>query len=390
MSRILMAWELGGNLGHVVTLLAVARELRARGRDVVFALRDLAHAGLIARDKFAFFPAPVPVQGRRPHAYPSYAALLAGAMFPSAKAALVGALAWRSILRATRPHLLIADHAPMALLAARGLKLRTATLGVPFSIPVAGAALPVFLKGHADAPAEEERLLKRLNAALNALRAPRLEVVSDLYRTDATMVRTLPELDCFGPRPPASYVPPEAADASEAAPDWPGEKSQKALVYLQAGAWVRPVLETLARRGVSTIAYIGGLDKQRSKPVVRPGLHVSNVPFKASVLVRQADIVVCHGGHGMVTAAVLAGKPLVVLPSHLEQALTAQRVEKLGIGFIASGKADPAPLARCWQGVEPGAPAHARAAKLAARYPTQPGAGTLAEVVSRVERLLQA
>ena len=92
----------------------------------------------------------------------------------------------------------------------------------------------------------------------------------------------------------------------------------------------------------------------------------------------------------MVTAAVLAGKPLVVLPSHLEQALTAQRVEKLGIGFIASGKADPAPLARCWQGVEPGAPAHARAAKLAARYSRQSGAGTHAEVVSRVERLLQA
>ena len=385
-----MAWELGGNLGHVVANLVVARELRARGHSVVFALRDLKHAGLIARDKFAFFPAPVPVHGRRQQVYPSYAALFTGEMFPSAEAALIGALAWRSILRATRPDLLIADHAPMALLAARGLKMRTATFGVPFSIPVAGAALPVFLKGHAEAPAEEQRLLKRLNAALDALRAPRLAAVSDLYRTDATMVRTLPELDCFGPRPPASYVSPEATDAGEATPDWPGAKRQKALVYLQAGAWVRPVLETLARRGMSTIAYIGGLEKKRSKPLVRPGLHVSNVPFKTSALVPQADIVVCHGGHGMVTTAVLAGKPLVVLPNQLEQALTAQRVEKLGIGFMAAGKADPALLARCWQGVEPGAPALARAARLAARYPRQPGAGTHAELLSRVESLLYA
>ena len=79
-----------------------------------------------------------------------------------------------------------------------------------------------------------------------------------------------------------------------------------------------------------------------------------------------------------------------ILPGHLEQALTAQRVEKLGIGFIASAKADPALLARCWQGVEPGAPAHARATKLAARYPTLPGAGTHAEILSRVESLLRA
>lgn len=63
-----MAWELGGNLGHVAVMLAVARELRARGHGVVFALRDLTHAGLIARDKFAFFPAPVPVRVRRPQA----------------------------------------------------------------------------------------------------------------------------------------------------------------------------------------------------------------------------------------------------------------------------------------------------------------------------------
>ena len=385
-----MAWELGGNLGHVVANLVIARELRARGHNVVFALRGLKHAGLIARDKFAFFPAPAPLHGRRQKIYPSYAALFSGEMFPSAEAALVGALAWRSILRATRPDLLIADHAPMALLAARGLKLRSATFGAPFSIPVAGAALPVFLKGHADAPAEEQRLLKRLNAALDALRAPRLAAVSDLYRSDATMVRTLPELDCFGPRPPASYVSPDATDAGEATPDWPGAKGQKALVYLQAGAWVRPVLETLARRDVSTIAYIGGLEQKRAKPLVRPGLHVSNVPFKTSVMVQQADIVVCHGGHGMVTTAVLAGKPLVVLPNQLEQALTAQRVEQLGIGFMAAGKADPALLARCWQGVEPGAPALARAARLAARYPRQPGAGTHAELLSRVESLLHA
>jgi UDP:flavonoid glycosyltransferase YjiC (YdhE family) len=61
MGRVLIAWELGGNMGHVVALTAVARELRERGHRVAFALRDLTHADVIARQGFRFFPAPTPL-----------------------------------------------------------------------------------------------------------------------------------------------------------------------------------------------------------------------------------------------------------------------------------------------------------------------------------------
>ena len=390
-ARVLLAWELGGNLGHVVTLLAVARELRARGHKVMFALRDLTHAGHIARDGFTFLPAPAQLHQRRIATYASYAAMLAGEVFPSANATLVGALAWRSILRATRPELLIADHAPIALLAARGEKLRTATLGAPFTIPLAGAPLPVFLKeGRAAAPEEEARLLKRLNAALDALRAPRVDAVSDLYRTDATMVRTLPELDCFGPRPAGSYVSPFGSDAGEEVPAWPRAGGQKALVYLKAGAWVRPVLETLARSGMSTVAYIDQGNTRRRTPLERPGLSVTHVPYKASEMIPQSDLVICHGNHGTVAATVLAGKPLLMLPNYVEQVLTAARVEKAGTGVIASGKPAAALVAECLEKLRPGAPVHARAARLAERYRAGRGAGMLVETLNRIDAVLHA
>ena len=48
MGRVLIAWELGGNLGHVVALTAVARELREWGHHVMFSLRDLPHADRVA------------------------------------------------------------------------------------------------------------------------------------------------------------------------------------------------------------------------------------------------------------------------------------------------------------------------------------------------------
>ena len=44
MSGILCVWELGAGYGHLGRLLPVALQLRERGHEVVFALRDLTHA----------------------------------------------------------------------------------------------------------------------------------------------------------------------------------------------------------------------------------------------------------------------------------------------------------------------------------------------------------
>ena len=44
MARYLFAWELGGDYGHLARLLPVALELRSRGHEVVFAVRDLMGA----------------------------------------------------------------------------------------------------------------------------------------------------------------------------------------------------------------------------------------------------------------------------------------------------------------------------------------------------------
>ncbi len=49
MARFLFAWELGGDYGHFARLLPVALALRARGHDVVFAVRDLMGAETLVR-----------------------------------------------------------------------------------------------------------------------------------------------------------------------------------------------------------------------------------------------------------------------------------------------------------------------------------------------------
>ncbi|HSN17577.1 MAG TPA: glycosyltransferase [Gammaproteobacteria bacterium] len=39
----------------------------------------------------------------------------------------------------------------------------------------------------------------------------------------------------------------------------------------------------------------------------------------------KADQVICHGGHGTVSAALLKGRPLLLLPLNLEQRMLAAR-----------------------------------------------------------------
>lgn len=389
MSRVLIAWELGSNLGHVAALLLVARALRSQGHAVVFALRELTHAGMIAKQGFSFLPGPMPQRTQRPKSYPSYAAMLAGEAFPSANAALVCTLAWRSIMDAVRPDLLIVDHAPVALLAVRGRKIRTATIGSPFTIPSPDRPLPLFLKGHAGAPAEEATLLARLNAVLEALRAPRLLAVSDLYRTDTTMVRSVPDLDCFGPRPPASYVAAQAADVGDATPAWPEAEGARALVYLKPGPWVEPVLAGLAMQRSSVIAYILDLGGKRGKALERPGVVVSDRLYKASVMIPQADLVLCHGSHGTVAASLLAGKPLVMMPNYIEQVLTAGRVVAIGAGVMPVGKPDPETIAKACNAVRPDTPIYRSAGEIGRRYVDRNAVSAEDQIMGKLDGLLE-
>ncbi len=381
--RVLFAWELGGNLGHVVPMLALAKALRERGHRCVFAMRDLSNALLVAKAGFAFFPAPARAAAPTARRYPSYAAMLSGEAFPSANAALASALAWRSLFRALRPDLLVADHAPAALLAARGLSLRVVSLGVPFSCPIPGRSLPLFAKTKDAEP--EAALLRRLNAALAALSAPKLDGAAELYRVDATMVRGLPETDCFGPRADEEYVGGVPVDAGEARPAWPETGGPRVLVYLRKGPWLEPAFDALAARGASAVAHVPGLDQRAVARLGRPGLHVSSALCKFTELTRESDLVVCHGSQNTAATALLAGKPLVMVPTQVEQLLTSERIVAAGAGTIPP-KLDADGLGKAFDAVAPGSPARAAAGRIAGRHAAR--ADRSGEVVRRIESLL--
>jgi UDP:flavonoid glycosyltransferase YjiC (YdhE family) len=61
-------------------------------------------------------------------------------------------------------------------------------------------------------------------------------------------------------------------------------------------------------------------------------------------MTREADAAINYGSLATTTAFLLAGKPLLMLPGHLEQYLVARRVEEMGAGKLVNPELPPGDL----------------------------------------------
>src|SRR5690242_8008310 len=120
MSRILMTWELGAGYGHLAPLLALAKPLKAKGHEIAFAARDLKTAAtLLGGTGIAVHQAPAnlePAPGLALHSFPQ---ILLNTCFDDPEKLHARVQAWRKLYTDFKPDLLVSDHSPTALLAAR-------------------------------------------------------------------------------------------------------------------------------------------------------------------------------------------------------------------------------------------------------------------------------
>lgn len=347
MARLLLAWERGGGLGHATTLARIAAPLRAAGHTVHLALRDLstvdtAFGSAAADPALHFWQAPLwqaPVQGLPPSA--SYPELLfhAGYLDP---ARLLGAVrAWRSLLDAVQPALLIADHAPTALLAARGRPgLRRLLCGNGFFMPPRCAPRPAF-RDWEPVPAErlaasEARVLQGCNTVLQALGAPPLAALHELLEADAQALLTWPSLDPYPQRAASAgafYTGPPRATGEGPPPPWPAGAGARVFAYLKPEmAGLDGVLRRLQAGPWCTLACVPGLPADVARRHTTLQLAFVPPPLAIGQAVATAALVLCHGGSGVANEALAAGVPVALLPMHAEQLVFARRVEAAGAG----------------------------------------------------------
>jgi hypothetical protein len=393
MAHFHLCWELGAGLGHAGRLKALARVLQARGHRVTLGLRELVHTRSLLHD----LPAPVfqaPIWQHRTEGLPPQQASLAeillgcGYLFPESLEGL--ALGWRTLFGTLAPDVVVADYAPTALLAARSLGLRTASVGIGFYLPPPGRPLPALLEvPAARLAAAEQRLLASANAVLAGLGGKRVEHAADLMQGDLPLLCTWPELDHYGRSPgPAAWFGPSVSGGG-IPPAWPAHPGPRVFAYLRgAHAEAAALLRALAEEGCAVLCYMPEVTANRPPPFAHPALAYASAPVDLHAAFSASRFVVAYGNHATVAQALAYGKPVLALPLQLEQLVLARRIETQSLGINAHGLPRPLDWRAAVQRMRDETALHAAAQAFAARHAGFDFSAPAPRLADALERLL--
>jgi UDP:flavonoid glycosyltransferase YjiC (YdhE family) len=352
-TTVLLVWELGDNLGHITSLRQYALRLKAKGWRCVFVLKDTFRAhDLLDEYGFEWLQAPVwmkPIQGLPPPL--SYAEVLMQIGFLN-KDGLTGVVAaWRNLILALNPDVVVLDSAPTASLALRGVNIPTISVGNGFAIPPFVSPWPAFpaLSNGKEAPlarlVESERLVvETINCLATRFNFMPLTMLAELYPPETTLICSSPELDQYQRQDPVSlsrFVGTVVMTDSGDSPSWPiihgqadsGTEPTKVFAYLSAGyTALADVLSALKSLPVQTLAYIPGMSVADRKKWDCVNLVICENPLLISEVAKSCALAIGHGG-GMTDAFLSAGVPMFILPTQTEQVMLAKRVEAMGAGL---------------------------------------------------------
>ena len=391
MARIEFAWELGAGTGHVTTLLPVAAAMKARGHEVRFFLRDLSSgadlegAKDIPREGAPIWTGPATVE----------APLNLGEILlnfgyhdPPQHKALVDA--WRERLQGS--HAVVANVAPAAHLAARTLGIPSFEVSQGFHAPP--PAMPSApLKHWEPAPrqrleASDRRVLEVINTVLSGYGAQGLSTLGELFE-GRLMLLTYPEFDIYPERGPSDYYGITDSGEGKAAPGWPKGTGARLFAYLYSYfGGLDPLLAAIAARAQPALVFCRGLDPKLHDKYRDSSIRFAAEPMAVSRVLPEADMVICHASHQMTAQALLAGKPVLLLPTQLEQFLIMRRLVRFGAGLGIAPGVPNADYAAALAALEGNRAYAEKAQDFARRYAGHSRDAALATMVARIEAAL--
>lgn len=333
--RILASWELGLGYGHVATLAPTCRALRALGHHVTLAARSPATAIGLEQDAFDGVVA-APLYPRRPVAGETltYGQVIAagGAADPAGATALVRA--WLALIARVRPDAVLAEHAPMSLLAAHVAGVPAARIGSSFVAPdaarVGASLLPWAASDAAVLAAACVSADHCVRAICRSLGARPLAGVADLLAGAPNHVLAWPELDHYGPGASRVYYGPLVGIGAHGDAVWPAGEGSRVLVYLP---FDRPAATLVLRA-------LGGLGWpvlwHSPTPPVEPlprSIRYRTLPIDLDTAARSAALYVGRGGYGASARMVAGGVPQLLLPDTLETLLLTYRLRRAGVAL---------------------------------------------------------
>jgi UDP:flavonoid glycosyltransferase YjiC (YdhE family) len=341
MASILYAWEFGNAYGHIGAFLPLAQRLRERAHTVGFALAqtEAAHS-LLGAAGFTWMQSPVVRELALNRPPLSYADILIRFGYANVETLLGSVVAWRELIRLTGAHLILPDHAPTAILAARTLSVPILTYSYGFCVPPPVTPTPNMRPWIDIDPAplhEAENIaLRTMNQTLQHFGRPPLGAVAELFHVAEPSLMTFPELDHYvEQRGPTTYWGSLVSSLSGEQPCWPEHSGPRLFAYLRPDVrHAEATLNAIRQLGFPCLAVFPGAPAELRHRFQGTNIVLSDKPFDTEALLAGAEIGITYGGHGLSVALLRAGKPLLVLPGQLEQFMLARRIEAIGAGIL--------------------------------------------------------
>jgi UDP:flavonoid glycosyltransferase YjiC (YdhE family) len=397
MSKVMLAWELGADYGHVMRFATLARELTRRGHEPVLVLKDLTHAEALLTDQgLTVLQAPVWLGNVTGLAQPASFAetlLRLGFLHPNALTGLCRA--WLSLIALCKPDVLVCDYAPTALLATRGLGLPRIHIGESFGIPPRTQPMPTYRPWRPESPSRvaqaEQHTLNGANAALVKLGEPPLRCLADLLEVDDEIITSHAEFEQYPGRVDGRYAGPLPNPSQGVPPDWPLVDGPRVFAYIKPGTRdFEPVLKALRALDAAAVVHAPGVSTSMQHRYLAANIRFCEQPLRMDDVCRECDLAICHAGANTTQALVTAGKPVLLLPTHVEQMMTSKAVQSLGAGLVVDYER-PAPDFRKLIKRLIDEPAFAKAAQaVAARHAGDDPAERLTAIVDRIEAVIVA
>ncbi len=251
---------------------------------------------------------------------------------------------WRALIDEIEPTLIVCDHSPTVLLAAMG-RVPVVHLGSGFASPPPGKPfLPLHPPAQSGAAEREAAVLRSLQTIGSEFSLPEIRHPSDIFHLGESFVCCLPELD------PYRTVRDKPADGPMHTLPSPGTESRREFVFGYLSATDRRVpalLRRVARANVPCSVFVRDMPLHWPQEYAGTSLRFFDTPQDLNKVLAVASAVIHHGGISTSETALAIGCPQFVLPSYLEQMITAQQLESLGCGVdVARQRSDPGQLIR--------------------------------------------
>jgi hypothetical protein len=348
MVRILFAWELGGGNGHLGPFHPIARHLLAAGHSITLAVRDPQRAlKLFKSCSVEVIQAPLwPKSGLPRRDLPiNYSQILLNLGFGEFEICRRVLTEWRAIEDCTEPELIIVDHAPGMLLAARS-KRPAVAIGNGFFVPKTGLPMPSLLFNSVldESLVEtnsllqiELRLLQTVNRVRAELQLQELRSLAEVFdNLNARFLTTFPDIDHYSGRTEAKYWGSLSYDGSrDNVYSWPAGSGPRIFAYLKWSKGLGHLLDAIGRSGCPSIIVTDGMKVSELQQIARPNMQFVDRPLPIDNVAAECDFGILNATHGTTCSLLLAGKPILQVPHNLEQVITALRASATGAAICA-------------------------------------------------------